>query len=108
MPNESCELGVKVLASWKIERFEGQAILAGVRPRFVIALLIKDSSEPYHVKDSDVSFLAHRVVFFAVDSIIKIFMESGVEGKEYTMTIETEMIDKRKTYFLRRSPPRVD
>lgn len=101
MAKNSYELRVKVLSVWMIEEFEGQAILAGVEPRFVVALLIKDSDELYKAENSDVNFTVHRVVFFAINSIVKLFMESNVEGKEYDLTVETEIFNGNRFYFLR-------
>ena len=101
MAKESSQLRVKVLRVWKIENFEGDAILAGVEPRFVIALLIKDSAEPYTLENNDVSFMTHRVAFFAIDSVIRLFLESDVEGKQYDLILEIEIYNGQKLHFLR-------
>lgn len=98
---ESSRLRVKVLRVWNIEKFQGDAILAGVKPRFVIALLLRDSAESYRLENSNVSFMTHRVAFFAIDSVVKLLLESDVEGKQYDLILETEIFNGRKLNFLR-------
>jgi hypothetical protein len=98
MKTERCVLEVKVLNHWLIQRFSGQAILAAVKPRFVVALLAAGSAGPFAVADSGVTLTAHRVVFLAVGSIVKVFAETDVIGKDYRLTVEQHEEDGKKSY----------
>lgn len=99
MQTNTCTIDVKVLVHWPIQRFAGEAILAAVQPRFVVALLIANTKAPFAC--SQVTLNAHSVAFFAIDSITKVFEESEVLGKSYRMTIEQSDIDGKKAYTIR-------
>jgi len=101
MKRETCTLEVKVLAHWLIQRYTGDAILAAADPRFVVALLIANTKSQFSVDNStSVSFTTHRVGFFAIGSITKVFAESDIDGKEYRMLLEEREIDGKKSYSL--------
>ncbi|WP_133513276.1 hypothetical protein [Candidatus Thiosymbion oneisti] len=100
MTTTSGIIRAKVLSVWKITNFEGDAILAGADPRFVIAFQILDSQEQYNVAESDVVLNTHRVVFFAVHSIVQLFMESDVEGKTYDIKVTSELYKGNSLYYL--------
>ena len=102
MGEKTCmlEIKVKVLAHWLIQRFSGEAVLAAVNPRFVVALLIANTSEPFLVDCADVSFKTHKVVFFAIDSIAKVFAESDVLGKDYRLMVQQLDIEGKKRYVI--------
>ena len=101
MSVESCEVDVKVLSVVQLTQFEGEAILAHSDPKFVVALLLKDSKSLLTVQDSAVSFAVHWVAFFAIHSVARLFIESSVVGRSYRLHIETETIRGRKKYALR-------
>jgi hypothetical protein len=101
MEKESIALKVKVLNAWKIEKYDGQAILAGVKPRFVVALLIRDSDENYKIDNSNANFKTHRVVFFAIDSLVKLFLDSDIEGNNYDLIVDIEDFKDKKLFYLR-------
>jgi hypothetical protein len=100
MARDFCEVKVKVIAIFKMTEFEGQAILAHRDPKFVIALLLKDSKMIYEANNSKVNFLVHQVAFFAIHSVTQLFMESKVVGEVYKLRIETEIIDGTRKYWL--------
>jgi hypothetical protein len=90
----------KVLASWLIQRFAGEAMLAAVSPRFVVALLIANTKSPFAVEGTQVTLATQRVAFFAIDSITKVFAESDVVGKDYRLNVEQLEIDGKRSYTL--------
>jgi len=100
MNRQSCIIEAKVLTHWLIQRFEGEAILASAKPRFVVALLIVKTRTPFSVEGTDITFATHKVAFFAIDSITKVFAESDVIGKEYRLRLEQQEIDGKKSYWL--------
>lgn len=100
MKRQSCIIEVKVLAHWLIQRFEGEAILASVNPRFVVAVLIANTRTPFSVEGTGITFATHKIAFFAINSITKVFAESDVIGKEYRLTLEQQEIDGKKSYSL--------
>lgn len=98
MKRDTCTVQAKVLNHWIIQDFRGEAIVASPKPRFVVALLIADTKMPFQVSGSAVGFTTHRVAFFAVGSITKVFAETDVVGKEYRLAIEQREIDGRLSY----------
>ena len=100
MKRETSIIEAKVLNHWIIQKFAGDAILAAIAPRYVVALLIANTKTPFQVEGTEVTFMTHRVAFFAVDSIVKVFAESDVIGKEYRLTVEQREIDGKKTYWI--------
>src|SRR2546426_11228894 len=80
-------IDVKVLAYWMIQEFSGQAVLAGIMPRFVVCLLIKNTQEKWKLSGPDGSLATHRVGFFATESITKGFAESDVLGQEVALNL---------------------
>jgi hypothetical protein len=101
MENNTCIIDVKVLAHWLIQRFSGEAILAAVKPRFVVALLIANTKSAFPVDSPNVTFTTHRVAFFAIDSITKLFAESDVLGKEYRLMVQQLEVEGKKSYSIR-------
>jgi hypothetical protein len=100
MKRDTSVVEIKVLNHWIIQKFAGEAILADVKPRYVVALLIANTKTPFQLEGTDVAFMTHRVAFFAVGSIVKVFAESDVIGKEYRLMIEQREIDGKKIYWL--------
>lgn len=100
MERDTCVIEVKVLAHWLIQKFAGEALLASVNPRFVVAAVIANTKSPFAVEGTRVSFPTQRIAFFAIDSITKVFAESDVVGKEYRLDVQQLVIDGRKSYTL--------
>jgi hypothetical protein len=96
----TCVIEVKVLAHWLIQRFAGEAILAAADPRFVVALLVAKTQTPFSVEGTHVTFATHRVAFFAISSIVKVFAESDVIGKRYRLSVTQREIDGTKSYSI--------
>ncbi len=100
MTAASVIITIKVLSVWLIQDFEGEATLASLDPRFVIALQILDSQERYNVAESEVAFNTHRIASFAVHSIVRLFMESDVEGEIYDIKVSSELYEGNLLYYL--------
>jgi hypothetical protein len=100
MKIETCVIEVKVLAYWLIQRYAGEAILAAADPKFVVALLIANTQAPFSVEETNVTFATHRVAFFAISSIVKVFAESDVVGKRFRLTVTQREIDGKKSYSI--------
>jgi hypothetical protein len=100
MPESSATINVRVLAHWMIQRFSGPAIMAAVTPRFVVCVLIADTKEQWQLPGTDMSFAAHRVAFFAIDSITKVFAESDVIGRDFSLRIARISLDGKTVYTL--------
>ena len=101
MQIETCTLDVKVLVHWTIQRFSGEVIVAAVQPRFVVALQIVNSQAPFAVEGSGVTLTAHKIVFFAIDSLTRVFEETDILGKTYRMVVEQSQINGKNAYTLR-------
>jgi hypothetical protein len=99
MARESCEVKVKVLAVSRFREFRGTAMVAGINPKFVISLILDEHS--YQPADSSVTLPVHTVATFAIDSVVRLFIESDIVGRECTLRIDTEVINGIKRYFLR-------
>lgn len=97
---KTCKLRVQVLSAVLIERFSGEALWAGVRPRYVVAVLLLDTKSHYQPHDSDFELTTHRMAFFAIDSVTKVFKESDVVGKEYSLDVRSEVFDQTTRFFL--------
>lgn len=100
MENETCMIEVKVLAHWLLQRFSGEAVLAAAKPRFVVALLIANTKTPFSIGPTAVTFATHRMAFFAIDSITKVFAESDVLGKDYRLRVQQMEIAGKKIYSI--------
>jgi hypothetical protein len=98
MKRETCIVQAKVLNHWIIQKFAGDAIVASPQPRFVVALLLTGTKMPFQVESTNVTFTTHRVAFFAISSIVKVFAETDVVGKEYRLAIEQREIDGKISY----------
>jgi len=103
MTRQVHELTVEVLTVYNIHQFQGEAILTHRDPNFVVALLLKGSKHSYTAKDSDVSFYVHDVAFFAIHSIIKLFLEPDIVGNTYKLSFQEEIINETKRCSLRLS-----
>ncbi|MGO8902368.1 MAG: hypothetical protein ACLQU5_29065 [Isosphaeraceae bacterium] len=97
----TCVVKVKVFAVWMIEDYKGEAILAAVRPRFVVAVLLDGFRRKHTVENSDVAFTVNTLAVFAIESVVRVFKESEVVGKVYDLRIEVEQIQGKPRYFLR-------
>ncbi|HMY16882.1 MAG TPA: hypothetical protein PKA58_11230 [Polyangium sp.] len=98
---QKCKFRVQVISAVLIERFSGEALWAGVRPKYVVALLLLGTKATYHPQSgSAFELTVHRVAFFAIDSVTKTFMEGDVVGKEYVIEVQSDLIDERKRFFL--------
>lgn len=100
MNTKSVKFRAKVMSHWTVERFSGEAILAGVDPKFVVALLMPDSRSNSDIKNSGVKISTQAVAFFLVDSIIKTFGDSDVNGKEYDLSIIAREIDGELHFWI--------
>jgi hypothetical protein len=83
-----------------IQKFAGRALLAGLRPRFIVALQIEGTETPFQPEGARLSFATHRLALFAIDSITRVFADSDVIGKEYTLTVEQQIVDGKTTFWL--------
>ena len=99
-PQQSAVLRVRVLSAILIEKFSGEALWAGVRPRYVVALLLLDTKSAYKPQESDFELTTHRMAFFAIDSIVKVFVESDIVGKEFTLNIQSQILDQTTRFFV--------
>jgi hypothetical protein len=52
------------------------------------------------IDESGVSITTHRVSFFAIGSITRVFGESDVIGNKYRLTIEQQENDGQKSYSI--------
>jgi hypothetical protein len=93
-------VNVRVIAHWIIQRFSGEALVASPKPRYVVALLIEGTKAPYRPIGTDVTFSTHRVAFFAIESIVRVFAESDVLGKDYRMEIQQIAVGDSKRYII--------
>lgn len=100
MARKTCVIEVNVLAHWLIQRFSGEAVLAAADPRYVVALLIKDTKAPFAVKDTEVTFSAHRVAFFAIGSITRVFGDGDVVGKDFRLAVTQEEVNGKTIYAI--------
>jgi hypothetical protein len=100
---ESCELDVTILSVSKFREFRGNALLAGFRPNFAVACILDGSARPYQPEGSELTFTIRNVVVFAVDSLIKIFIDDEILGNTYRLRIESMVKDGMKRYFLTRT-----
>ncbi len=99
-PQQSAILRVRVLSAVLIERFSGEALWAGVRPRYVVALLLLDTKSVYKPQGSDFELTTHRIAFLAIDSITRVFVDSDVVGKEFALNIRSEIFDQTTRFFV--------
>lgn len=102
MKNETqeCIIQAKVLGYWLIQKFSGEAILAAVQPRFVVAVMIGETKGALDVANSGVTIVTHKLAFFAISSITKVFAESDVIGKAYNLQVQQQEVNGQKTYSL--------
>lgn len=98
--DKSCLVTVRVLGHWLIQRFEGEAMLASANPRFVVAVLILDSKSAFLVPQSEVRLSTHRVAFFAIDSLAKVFADTNVVGNLYRLRIQELDLGDSKRFVL--------
>jgi hypothetical protein len=98
MKRRRCIVRATVLNHWTLHKFKGEAMLAAPQPKFVVALLLADTRMPFQA--DDVAFTTHRVAFFAIGSIVKVFAETDVVGKEYRLAIERLTIDGKSSYVI--------
>ena len=75
--------------------------MAGIRPKFVVSMTVAEPEGGYQVPGSEVRLPVQTVVTFAIDSVVKLFIESDILGREYNLRIDSELINGRNTYFLR-------
>jgi hypothetical protein len=100
MAESSLKVRVRVLAVSMIQDFRGEALLAGIRPRFVVSLILEDMDSDYEDPESGASIKTHRVAVFAIDSVVKLFIDDKVVGESYTLNITTTVINGIKRHFL--------
>src|SRR5262249_35791040 len=99
---ESCELDVTILSVSKFREFKGSAHLAGFRPNFVVACIVEGTTRPYQPEGSELTFTVRSVVVFAVDSLVKIFIDDEIQGNTYRLRIESVVKDGIKRFVLSR------
>jgi len=97
---ERCVIEGRVLCYSIVQKFSGEAIRAAIKPRFVVTILIVDTKEQFSVRDTGVTFTTHRVALFAIDSIVKVFGETDVIGKDYRLAIERREIDGDVSFWI--------
>lgn len=100
MEDRNCTVTVKVLNHWLIQRFDGEAMVASASPRFVVALLILDTKSAFLVPQSEVQLSTHRVAFFAIDSLAKVFAETNIVGNQYRLSVRELSIGDSKRFVL--------
>lgn len=101
MGKDSCEVQVKVLSVCKIHEFRGVAIVAAARPKFVVSMILEGSQQEYQPPGSQVSLPVQTVAVFAIDSVVKLFIDSNIVGNTYDLRIDTEVINGIKRFYLR-------
>jgi hypothetical protein len=100
MGTKTCTIEVKVLSHWLIQKYSGDAILAAANPRFVVAVLIANTKALFPIEGTGVELTTHRVAFFAVDSLTKVFAESDIVGKEYRLNVQQLDIGGKRSFLL--------
>jgi hypothetical protein len=100
MVTKTCQFRARVVATPMIHEFQGEAILAGNKPRFVVMLFLLDTKESYGIEDTGVHFTTHRAALFAIDSLVRLFGESDVVGKEYDLVLEMDEENGDRDYWL--------
>ena len=100
MSTKPLKVRVRVLSVSMIQDFRGQALLAGIRPKFVVSLILEDQDSEFGEPETGTSIHTHRVVVFAIDSVVKLFIDDKVVGESYTLEISTEVINGTKHHFL--------
>jgi hypothetical protein len=100
MEDKVCTIDVQVLAHWLIQRFDGEALLAAAQPRFVVAVTLSNTKAGFPIADTGVELTTYRVVFFAIDSVTKVFSESDVVGKRYRLEVRQLNIDGNRRFVL--------
>jgi hypothetical protein len=103
MSTKRCQIKVRILSVSPIVDYRGPILTAGGRPRFAVALILEDRASIFEDKDSGVSFPIDSVVVFAVDSIVKLFMEKEIVGNQYVLHVRMETINEKKLFFLDRA-----
>ena len=100
MEGKTCTIDVNVLSHWLIQKFRGEAILAAADPRFVVAVLLLNTKSAFPIPGSEVELSTHRMAFFAIDSLVKVFAESDVIGKSYRMNVQALEIAGKRRFIL--------
>lgn len=95
-----CLIKAKVLNVTLINKFDGNALLAGILPKFVVTLLFEDKRTQYGDPGSEMSFPVYPVAFFAVDSVVKIFLESEIVNQVFNLRVEKREVNGIVRYWL--------
>jgi hypothetical protein len=96
----AAKIRVKVLSVASILDFRGDAYVAGVRPRFVVSLILEGGNGVFRDEPSDVEFTTHTTAVFAIDSVTKLFADKDVVGRTFDLYIRSEVIAGVRRFFL--------
>ena len=100
MTEDGRKIDVRVLAVRPLIGYRGPVLIAGARPKFVVALILEGAETTYDDEEAGVSLPTERVVIFAIDSIVRLFMEKEITGDRFTLRVRTTVSQGGNKIFL--------
>ena len=100
MAEDGRRIDVRILAVRPIIDYRGPVLIAGARPKFVVAMILEGEEITDGDDKSGVSLPIERVVIFAIDSVVRLFLEKEVTGERFALRVRTTVSKEGNRIFL--------